>query len=168
MSNELVTYPHAKSGLLGVSIRERLRLAILLCAFCAGSTVDAATIPLTDGSTIEFASIEAAKKLLSTSDEFTKRVETLERQYRLQAENPVEEKTHLAFAAEQALEWTDEDKTKITRLVKELQEPLAKLELTFPKTISFVKTTGKEEAGAAYCRFPGRDITHKNATAPGW
>ena len=50
------------------------------------------------------------------------------------------------------LPWSEEETATITRSLQVVSERLAGFKLGFPPEIHLVKTTGKEEGGAAYCR----------------
>ncbi|MEZ6115515.1 MAG: hypothetical protein R3C28_02925 [Pirellulaceae bacterium] len=133
-----------------------MRFLILFTCFALVVSANHATatesIPLSEQITLEFATQEQAGQTLGKSDSFTSNQQPLERQIRLQAEKPISEAQLLEFASRQALDWNDEDRQKIREAVQPLLVNLKRLDHLLPAQVGLIKTTGKEEGGAGYCR----------------
>ncbi len=99
-----------------------------------------------------FATIEEAQKILTTKDEYIKSQNAYDRRLRLNKEEPVSEKEYLDFLSEQALDWTEREQNKIRTIIQNVSNRLENFDLNLPPMVFFIKTTGKEEGGAAYCR----------------
>lgn len=130
-------------------------LILSTCVYLVVSANRAAateSISLSERMTLEFATQEQAGQTLGKSDSFTSNQQPLERQIRLQAETPISEAQLLEFARQQALDWNDEDRQKIREAVRPLLKKIERLDHLFPAQITLIKTTGKEEGGAGYCR----------------
>ncbi len=123
-------------------------VAILLLA----PTSAVAGIPLTEGALAHFATVEEARSVLSNRDDFAQAVSPFDRQARLQAAEPVSLDYWLAFNAAQAKPWSEEEQAKVSTALAKLRPKLEKYRLPLPEQILLVRTTGKEEAGAAYTR----------------
>lgn len=109
-------------------------------------------LKLSPESTLNFATVDEAKKLLTTSDEFVQRLSPFDRAARLKTDRVVSEKEYLAFVEKHVLPWTETEKKKMTGAFEEVQKRFRELALPFPKKVFLAKTTGKEEGGAAYTR----------------
>jgi hypothetical protein len=112
----------------------------------------AANVPLTVGVRAYFAALDQARAVLSARDDFAQAVSPFDRQARLQAAKPVSLDDWLAFNAAQAKPWTEAERAKVAAALERLRPKLEKYRLPLPETILLVRTTGKEEAGAAYTR----------------
>ena len=98
---------------------------------------------------LSFASIEKAKELLKTEDEFTNNWSKFDVISRLMDENGTEEQL-FEFISNQVLSWTDTEKEKLNSIITKISKKIEKngFKLNFPETVFLVKTTTKEEAGA--------------------
>ncbi len=98
----------------------------------------------------QFAEKDAGARLLQESDRFLESLSEFELQSRLQTKDDVSLKARQRFVAAQVLYWTDSEKAMLRRLLDQVS---AKFPVDLlPETVIFIKTTGKEEGGAAYCR----------------
>ena len=109
-------------------------------------------INLCVGTQVVFASVGQARKTLTVPDRYINSFTPFDRQVRLNSQEPVSEKKHLDFVSEQALEWSQYEKNRAEAAVKNLTARLKDYNLNLPTKIVLIKTTGKEEGGAAYCR----------------
>ncbi len=127
-------------------------LPLLLIA----STVPAATfddVPLTPRTTIHFATVAEGKGILTENDDdYLKRLSAFDRSSRLMVNREVTQDEFLQFVKGHVLEWTDEEVQKVSAAVKSVGPVVAKYNIDLPKQINIVKTTGREEGGAAYTR----------------
>lgn len=109
-------------------------------------------IMLQKGTEIVFASVEEAEKILTRKDHFIKSMGPFDRSARLKTGKEVSEKKFLEHVANQVLPWTVGEKIRIEAVFKSIVGRIEDFNLNFPREIFLIKTTGKEEGGAAYCR----------------
>lgn len=107
---------------------------------------------ITDTTIVRFASLDLARKILSTSDEFTQNMGARERAARLQLAGDWSEGEFLDFAADCAAEWQPEEMEKVWQSLEIFKERLGRLVVSFPPEVWLVRTTGREEGGSAYTR----------------
>lgn len=101
-----------------------------------------------------FATRAEAQMLITDIDNYTRRWNQFDINIRLQTEQGRKSKL-LAFAMDQTLNWSDNDKQRISQSIKALDTEIKKqkLNIKFPKELVFVKTTMKEECNTdAYTR----------------
>lgn len=129
-----------------------LAVMLLCCVSVHGEEADQdAGVLLHRETRLRFATKEEAATAFRRRDRFTKSLTPFDLQSRLnKSEATVDEL--LDFSAEQSLEWTDEQKAKLTKVVESLEKRLRPLNLPLPKSVFLVQTTGKVESNAAYCR----------------
>ncbi len=140
-----------------------LFLAMVLEIAMASLQSDA-QITLGEGSTVVLATVEEARVILTSRDDFVQRMSPFDRAARMKTDKDVSEADYLEFVGENILPWTDAEKQKITSAFEGVQTGLEALSLPFPKKVFVIKTTGNEEGGAAYTRtnaivFPKSDLT---------
>jgi hypothetical protein len=126
--------------------RARAKLAAWLAAFAA------APPPPVAAHEIALASLEQARAVLGARDEFVARLSPFDRAARLNSARAVSEEEYLAFARAAAREWSNEERTRLTRAFAAIEQRLAALLPPLDEPILFVKTSGEEEGGAAYTR----------------
>lgn len=110
------------------------------------------SVKLQEGTKLVFAEVEDAKKLLTTRDMFIKSLSPFDRSARMKTDKDVSEKEFLEHIANQVRSWTAEEKHRIKGVVESIANKLSRFKLDFPQKILLIKTTGKEEGRAAYCR----------------
>ncbi len=120
-----------------------------ICCQSKESTMDR-TIPFLN-STIHLTSKIEAQKLLGSSDEFSQSQGTFDFASKTQISENAGEADYLAFASEQAEEWSSKEIAATRKVVQEAQEKIQSLQLNIelPTDIQLVKSTCKEEGGAA-------------------
>jgi tetratricopeptide (TPR) repeat protein len=104
------------------------------------------------GTKVHFATAAEGARLLSARDAFVRAMSPFDRAARLKTDQDVTEDEYLAFAGRQALDWTADERTGLQAILDAFRTKTAELDLHFPASIELVKTTGLEEADAAYCR----------------
>ncbi len=134
-----------------------LTLLVLLTSIFApsGFTEDAPQLKpleLTADSSLVFADEKAAREILNADDDFARRLSRFDLQSRLQTEKEVTREDWRKLVAEQITAWPAEEYEKIKLVIASLKPKLAELRLPLPKQILLIRTTGKEEADAAYTR----------------
>lgn len=109
-------------------------------------------IPLTEESTVHLASPAEAAAVLQSRDEFTAALSQFDLQSRLLTAAPVTLDQLLEFAAQQARPWQQAEAQKLQAALGAVGQRLRPFELPLPRQILLLKTTGREEGNAAYCR----------------
>lgn len=138
----------------------RLVLATcILFALSAAVTLPAADpppltadLPLHGETVLHLATVQESREVLAARDTFIRVLSRFDRQSRLRADEDVELETFLTFVAGEARPWSDAEREKLAGVVEQLRERLEPFDLPLPKRIRLVKTTGREEGNAAYCR----------------
>ena len=123
---------------------------ILLAAVCGATAME-----LVEGVSLRFLSGKESGQFLSQKDDFIRSLSPFDRSVRLRVAREVSEKELLAHVAKHGLDWTDAEKNELTAKIEEVQPKLKGLNLPLPKEILLIKTTGNEDAGAAYTRRNG-------------
>jgi len=141
--------PTLKSKL---TMKIKRRLAALSIVLFLTSTPLQGQLTLDEGATISFASAVEGKAVLTSRDDFVKRMSPFDRAARLKTNKDVSERQYLEFVSQNVLEWSDSEKGKINSVLKGIEKNLAALALPLPDQVFLIKTTGKEEGGAAYTR----------------
>jgi hypothetical protein len=101
---------------------------------------------------LKFASVSQATTALSQRDRFIQALSPFDRQSRLGTSQAVTEGEFLEYVRQQVLPWTPGEMTHVREAVALARNRLREYSLPLPKTILLIKTSGKEEGGAAYCR----------------
>ena len=111
-----------------------------------------AQMTLGEGVLISFASAAEGKQILTSRDDFVERMSPFDCASRLKTDKDVSERKYLEFVGQNVLEWNDAEKRKINSAFQGIRNTLEAMALPFPERVLIIKTTGKEEGGAAYTR----------------
>ena len=125
-----------------------------------------AQVTLREGTTVAFATREEGRRILTSRDDFVRRMSPFDRAARMKTGEDVTEKDYLEFVGRNVLPWNDAEQKKIIFALKGIQTALEALSLPFPRKVLIVKTTGNEEGGAAYTRDNAIVLPKANLTAP--
>ena len=157
-----VTVPLSQTGFEASSSRHSgpvksllatsLRCLAVVGAWSGFSTALGVDIPLAEGTVLRFAEVRDGVDALVRRDEFVKQLSPFDRQVRLRTDRDVTEEDLLAHIPRHVLPWTSEDVQKLTPLIESLARKLAPWKLALPGVLLLVKTDGREDASAAYCR----------------
>jgi hypothetical protein len=101
---------------------------------------------------LELATETEGKQLLGESDSFSREMSDFDRQIRMSSSLPVKEKDFLAHCEKQVIPWTEQDKATWTPYLHNVQQALLGLNLSLPKRVFLIHTTGKEEFGLPHTR----------------
>ncbi len=115
-------------------------------------TAGRAEIKLGTGTTVHFATMEEAKAVLGSRDDFVQRLSPFDRAARLKTSRAVSETEFLQFVTSKVLPWSDAEREKVAATLAAVQAKLAARALPLPKDILLIRTTGDEEGKAAYTR----------------
>ena len=125
-----------------------------------------AQMTLGEGVTISFASVAEGTRLLTSRDDFVERMSPFDRAARLKTDKDVSERQYLEFVGQNVLDWNDAEKQKITSAFQGILSTLEAMALPFPEKVLLIKTTGKEEGGAAYTRANAIVLPQAHLKAP--
>lgn len=130
----------------------------------------AATIDFTPGVTLQLATLEQGREAIARADDFTRALSKLDVQIRLRTDAEVTADDYIKFVTPHVTEWKEEEREKMARVAGRLRDRLAKLEVAppWPAKVLVVRTTGLEEAQAAYTRgaaifLPANKVTGSEA-----
>ncbi|HSJ91439.1 MAG TPA: hypothetical protein VK917_05190 [Ilumatobacter sp.] len=110
-------------------------------------------------------------ELLTTVDDFVRHQSKFDRHARLNLSFDVTDVTremYLDYVASQVLDWTDAELAQLTEIVSDMSKVLQRFQFDLPSPIYLVKTTGQEEAHAAYTRNLDTIVLPANMVASLW
>ena len=100
-----------------------------------------------------FATAQQAAALLGSRDEFVERMSPFDRAARMKTDRDVSEAEYLAFVKTHVRDWgDDEGARKAAQALSFVEQRFGELGLAFPAGAQLVRTTGREEGGAAHTR----------------
>ena len=131
--------------------KKPLLISCLLAAVAAGA---AGEIELREGTTVRLAASQEAARILGEEDAFIASMSPFDRSARVETDREVSKEEFLEFAARQARDFSEAESGKLEMIFSSIRKKFGVLELkpNLPATITVVKTTGREEGRAAYCR----------------
>ena len=156
----------ARPRIAGVAAGFLLLLGVGVGGGRAGAA-ELAPVVLHGETNLVFASAERAAAHLTKVDSFLGSVSPFDRQSRMQrAEDPGNE-AFAKFISAEARDWDEATSTKVRAAADLLRERLKPLRLPLPAEILVIRTTGREEGEAAYCRGPAIILPDKVLTRGG-
>lgn len=132
-------------------MRYRTLMSMLFSVLCCASAI-AVEIPLHTGSIARFATVDEGATAITKRDHFLNSLSRFDLQSRLQTDREVTVDDLLKFTAKEVVAWEKDEVEKVTAAIQSIRARLEGFRPLFPKTVLLVKTTGKEEGNAAYCR----------------
>jgi hypothetical protein len=112
----------------------------------------AAEIKLNEACTVRFATVDEGKQVLAADDAFTRSLSRFDLQSRLKTADEATLDDWKRFVAQHVREWEAAEIQKLTESLTRLSTPLAELRLPLPPRVLLIRTSGEEEANAAYTR----------------
>ena len=128
----------------------RLFLFFLSMSFCHAEFYN--KIELSKECSVHFASAKKAKTLLAIRDVYIEGLSPFERAAKIKQAGPISTDEYIKFIQDQTVEWSKEEKIKLSEVIAKAKIKLGHLTTHLPKEISFIKTTGQDEGGAPYTR----------------
>ena len=116
--------------------------------------------------TLEFASVSQGKEILTSRDDFVRRMSPFDRSARMKITREVSEAEYLEFVGQNILPWEEEEKQKFIAALRSIQPELKRLSLPLPEKVFVIKTSGNEEGGAPYTRSNAIVLPKANLMAP--
>jgi hypothetical protein len=107
---------------------------------------------VTSAHEIEFASIEKARAVLGTRDDFVARLSPFDRAARVKSAGDVSEEEYLGLARGAAREWPNDERARLEAAFAAIEPKLDELVPELDAPILLIKTSGEEEGGAGYTR----------------
>ena len=138
------------------------RILVLAAVVALGQAQMAAQIRLTKTCTVHFATPEQGKSRLAKHDTYIKGLSPFERAAKILKAGPVSTEEYIDFIGAQTLEWDENDKAKLKKIIQIASSKLAPYARHIPPDIYLIKTTGKDEGAAPYTR--GISIVLPNRT----
>jgi hypothetical protein len=120
----------------------------------ATTTALASDLPLGEATVVRFADVRHGVSALTQRDDYIRQLSPFDRQVRVKTDRDVSEGDFSAFLAQHVLPWEENDIRRLTPLIAALEGKLRTWKLRLPPVVLLVKTSGREEGGAAYCRGP--------------
>lgn len=135
---------------------------ILLLSRASASPPDAArvgppeteTIALTASSQAALSGVEEGARLLTAQDGFVRAMSPYDRSARLKVHREVSLPEYLAFVAGEVRPWSAAEGARMRSILDDFRRRTRSLSFRLPPVVRFVKTSGREEGRAAYCRGP--------------
>ena len=138
------------------------RILVLTAVIALGQAQMAAQIRLTKTCTVHFATPEQGKSRLAKNDAYIKGLSPFERAAKILKAGSVSTEDYIDFIGAQTLEWDENDKAKLKKIIQIASSELAPYARHIPPDIYLIKTTGKDEGAAPYTR--GVSIVLPNRT----
>ena len=131
-----------------------MRLLALALLVAAPQAFYGADIVLERGTVVRLADAQGGGEILGRHDDFINALSPFDRSARLETKGPVSTEGFVEFVSRQALEFSGPEGDNLVSAVAGIRAALLRLDshLPLPPTVYIVKTTGREEAGAAYHR----------------
>jgi hypothetical protein len=101
---------------------------------------------------LSFLSAADSRPVLSAKDAFFIRLSPFDRAARLKTDHGVSEAQFVEYVASSALDWNQNEKSKVETAFQKAQAEATRLSLLLPNRIYLIKTSGREEGDAAYTR----------------
>lgn len=105
-----------------------------------------------NGSEVVLASLDEARSVLGSSDDFTRAMGDFDRGVRMGSDAPSSERAFLEHAAAQARAWPSDVAARWASAATEIGNALRGLGLRFPPKVLLIVSSGKEEMDAPYTR----------------
>jgi len=99
-----------------------------------------------------FVDAAEAAQILTRRDSFVTAMSPFDRSARLEVGREVSESEYLAFVSRQTLDWKPAERELLRTILADFHVKTARWNLDGPSEVLFLKTTGREEGRAAYCR----------------
>jgi hypothetical protein len=139
---------------------------VLIAAAVPTAAFAATEVPFAPGTVVRFADVAEGVAALTRRDDYIQRLSPFDRQVRPRTDRDISEAEFLAFLREHVAPWTEPEIQKVAPLVEELAKKVDAWKLPLPSVVLLVKTTGREEGGAAYCRGPAIILPENMVNGP--
>jgi hypothetical protein len=144
--------PRARRWWIGLWLAHCLAVGLTGTAAVQGEVAEA--IRFSERTAVVLAAAEEGRELIAREDDFTRALSRFDLQSRLNTTRAVAVEDLLELYRGHVTDWPEADATAVRRAVEFVADRLREFDLRLPERVAIVRTTGKEEAGAAYCRGP--------------
>ena len=125
---------------------------IQIALFPLGQAEAKAEQSLAKGCSVHYATVTEARAHLAKQDAYVQGLSSFERAAKIKQAGPVSTEQYIEFIQGQALEWSDEEKATVRKVIAAAKPKLARFARHLPKRIDLIKTTGNDEGAAPYTR----------------
>jgi len=115
---------------------------------------------LAPGTVVEFAGRKEGRRIITTRDDYFRRLSTFDKSARMLAVSGISETGYRKFLAKCVIDWNEEEKQKIIPILEVFSKEVASHYLPFPCKVPLVRTSGEEEIHAAYTRANAIFLPH--------
>lgn len=132
-----------------------MRLAALAVSAALSTSPQAPSadsVPIGSASRARFAAAAEAASVLTKRDGFVSAMSPFDRSARMQVARQVPEAEYLAFVGKETRDWSAADLDRLRPILDDFRAKTAPWNMDLPAEVLFLKTTGREEGRAAYCR----------------
>jgi hypothetical protein len=134
---------------LAISSKQATKIVVCLCLPLSFAS---AADKLTEGTAIVFATPQQGRAILCRRDDYVSRQSPFDRQARLKTDRVITEEAYLEFVSQQVLPWNPAERGTVLDVLAEIGTTLDRLRIPLPERVVMIKTSGREEGGAAYTR----------------
>lgn len=100
----------------------------------------------------KFADVEQGREILRADDDFMTRLSTFDLQSRVRTTDQVSFQVYKTFVDGHVVAWDDQQVDVVKRALSACSDSLASIAVPNLPVVQFIKTSGREESGAAYTR----------------
>lgn len=118
----------------------------------SGVSLRAADVELGEHTVLRFADVREGIEAITVRDDYIRQMSPFDRQVRLKTDRAVSEDELIDFISQHVRPWSGEEIAKLLPRLTALAKKLKPWKLALPPVVLLVKTDGREEGGAAYCR----------------
>jgi hypothetical protein len=129
-----------------------MRACLVVCFALLLASPVLGDVPFGDESTVVFATAEQGRELLARRDDYISRLSPLDLAVRLRTAGDVDVEDYLAVVKASVVEWSAEEKDRLTKMLTAMQERGRRYARALPTRVLLIKTNGSDESGAAYTR----------------
>ena len=139
-----------------VSTRRRFVFVLVTTAvlpsLVAARAEELRRVRIQENTEIQFATVDQGRERLQQADRYLASLSRFDLECRLQTNEPTTSAQVGALAAGEVRAWSSMDIETLSAMFHAIRERFAPYRLPLPETIWLVKTSGREEGEAAYCR----------------
>lgn len=128
-------------------------LALLLC-LASRAAAEPVAVRFSPRTTIHLVDQPEGRERIALKDDFVRALSRFDLQSRLKTADEVKVDDLLELYRQNVTDWPEEDAAAVRDAINFVADRLAGFDLKLPEVVAIVRTTGKEESGAAYCRGP--------------
>ena len=113
---------------------------------------DASSVSIGPATRGRFVDAAEASRILTRRDAFVAAMSPFDRSARLEVSREVSESEYLSLVSKETLDWSAAERELLRTILEDFRVQTARWKLDLPAEVLLLKTTGREEGRAAYCR----------------